>query len=185
MYKLNVLFAIALITLLIYGNAKLFKPQEILNVDSNYFTNEKNLKWTTSNTTSEYMPEGFNKPKLESQLPRTTIAKDDNYQILHEEADVESLHAFIKTDKENANIKINLAYFPAWDAYVDNKRVNLKEENTGMSIKVVRGSHALDLFFIQTPIEKLGNSISLVFLFIIFIGIIYPRKKKQNEETNS
>ncbi|MEK6842488.1 MAG: 6-pyruvoyl-tetrahydropterin synthase-related protein [Nanoarchaeota archaeon] len=184
-YKFNILSAIALITLLIYGNAKLFKPQRILNVDSNYFTNEKNLKWTTSNTTSEYMPEGFNKPKLEDQLPRTTIAKDDNYQILHEEADVESLHAFIKTDKENANIKINLAYFPAWDAYVDNKRVNLKEENTGMSIKVVRGSHALDLFFIQTPIEKLGNSISLVFLFIIFIGIIYPRKKKQNEETNS
>lgn len=178
-HRFNVFFAIVLIMFLIYGNAKLFKPQEIINVDSKYFTNERTLKWTTSNITSEYMPESFKKPKSESQLPSTKIAKDDNYQVIYEEASVESLHAYIKTDKENTNIKINLAYFPAWNAYIDNKKADLREESSGMSVKVARGGHALDLLFIQTPIEKLGNSVSLVFLFVIFIGIIYPRKKSQ------
>ncbi|MCL4418715.1 YfhO family protein [Patescibacteria group bacterium] len=52
-----------LIFALCFLNIKFFAPQKILQVNSNYYTNQHSLKWTTSKISDEYLPKGIKKPK--------------------------------------------------------------------------------------------------------------------------
>ena len=52
-----------LILVLLFLNVKFFVPQKSLPVDSNYYTNEFSLKWTTSKISDEYLPKDIKKPK--------------------------------------------------------------------------------------------------------------------------
>ena len=52
-----------LILLLLFLNIKFFIPQNFLQVNSNYYTNEYSLKWTTSKISDEYLPKDTKKPK--------------------------------------------------------------------------------------------------------------------------
>lgn len=182
-YKLSIAVFAILTVLLIYGNAKLFRPQSAINVNSETFTSVESLKWITSNITNEYMPRNFKKPTSKDELPKTKIEKSNSYEIVHEEFIRGNIHALISAEKD-ARVKVNIAYFPAWQGFIDNEKIELKEGEKGMDFIMPTGTHSFDLYFVQTPVEKLGNSISLVFLFVIFIGIIYPLKKK-NEKNNS
>ena len=123
------------------------------------------------------MPSGFLPPKSENEISKKKIGDSDNYKILHEEENSKEIHVFISASQKSY-VKINIAYFPAWTGFLDNKRVDLIENKTGMLANLPAGNHSLDLFFVQTPIEKLGNSLTLVALFILFAGIILLRKRK-------
>jgi hypothetical protein len=52
-----------LIFVLLFLNVKFFVPQKSLQVNSNYYTNEYSLKWTTSKISDEYLPKDTKKPK--------------------------------------------------------------------------------------------------------------------------
>ncbi len=52
-----------LIFVLLFLNIKFFVPQKFLQVNSNYYTNEYGLKWTTSKISDEYLPKDTKKPK--------------------------------------------------------------------------------------------------------------------------
>ena len=52
-----------LILALLFLNIKFFIPQKFLYISSNYYTNEYNLKWTTSKISDEYLPKDTKKPK--------------------------------------------------------------------------------------------------------------------------
>lgn len=55
--------SLVLIFALLFLNVKFFAPQELLRIDSNYYTNDYNLKWTTSKISDEYLPKDTRKPK--------------------------------------------------------------------------------------------------------------------------
>ncbi len=180
--KIALVIAAGILFLLIYTNAKLFVPQRILNSKSQDFTTRDNLVFQTSKTSDEYMPKSFDKPIAKNMIPKTRIS-NQTVEVLHEESSTGEVHSFIKVDRET-NVKINVAFFPAWSGFLDNKKIPLLEGKSGMIAKVSKGEHALDLFFIQTPVEKMGDSITLAFLFILFIGIIFSIKERKNERKN-
>lgn len=175
--KINFCFIFALIIFLIYVSNKLFIPQTILIRDSKNFTSRDDLVWKTSKISDEYMPVIFKKPKNIIEVPSSKILNNNDLILLHEESKTGEVHLSVKAER-NTLVQINIASFPGWMGFLDNKEIILKENDKGMLAEIPKGVHSLDLFFVQTPVQKLGNSISLVFLFLVFAGIIYTRMKK-------
>lgn len=178
--KLIIPSALLLIFILIYINGKLFIPQFSINVSDKDLISKDSLSWTTSKISDEYMPQGFNKPLNKNEIPFGKIPTNQNVEVLYEESTTSEVHASIRVLKDT-QVRINIAYFPTWIGYLDNTKIELRKENNGVGIEVPEGIHSLDLFFEETPIQKLGNSLSLAFLFIVVVGIIFSMKRSGNE----
>ncbi len=71
--------SVLLIFALLFLNVKFFTPQKFLAVNSNYYTNEYNLKWTTSKISDEYLPKNTKKPKnaKEALLNKQIFASEE------------------------------------------------------------------------------------------------------------
>jgi uncharacterized membrane protein YfhO len=74
-------------------------------------------------------------------------------------------------------LHVNKAYFPSWKAYVNGNETNIQNSPTGMDIVVPKGAGTIRLSFMQTPLQSLGNTISIVAFFAIIVGIIFKNKK--------
>ena len=179
--KANYIIAFIAIFTLIFFNSKLFAPQTFILKEESDYTNLKTLRWTTSKISDEYMPKNFKIPKSENEVVKDKIKAEKNQiDVLYLASDTKSLHASIKASNK-ALIQINTAYFPSWSIFVDNKKADFNVTNKGISLFIPIGDHSLDMIFIQTPIEKFGNSISLASLFLLIAGIILSRKRLIHE----
>lgn len=167
--------------LIILYSAKFFVPQTIFPKHAADYIGASFLKWDTSKISDEYMPKNFQKPKdlryvvgqkLTSKMknPITTSAQLANYQGY-----------FLKTNSYDL-LHFNTAYFPAWHLFINGKEVAYKIVPTGMEYSIVSpGSYVIDLIFQQTLIEKIANSISLVGVLMLAVGIM---KKGRHEKNN-
>ena len=179
--KIGPLMLVGIIFILIIYSAKLFIPQTFILKEESDYTNLKTLRWKTSKISDEYMPKNFKIPTLENEAVKNKIQIDeDQAGISYLTFDTKSLHASIKA-LDKTSININTAYFPSWNIFVDNKRSDFNATNKGISLFVPKGDHSLDMLFIQTPVEKLGDSISLAGLFLLIAGIILSGKKLSHE----
>ncbi len=152
-----------LIVLLLYFNLKLFNPQTIFPKTVNDYVNEDNIKWTTSKISDEYMPKNFQKPKAVNEVARTRISGGEIVKNKTQE-----LTFIIDNDKEK-NILINIAPFPAWQAYIDGIAASYKNKDNGMELSIAAGEHQVGLVFISTPVEKIANILSLISIAMILM----------------
>lgn len=160
------------IAVIILINAKLFTPQYISNTKSTDFTNEPNLKWRTSKISDEYMPKNFTKPQSVNEIPNSKFTVENNktkIKILEDK--VQQFSARIISE-ENSSVIINLAYFPAWHIFLDDSEISYQVISKGLRVTVPKGEHKLSAKFIQTPIQKLGNVLTITGVIALFIGII-------------
>lgn len=176
--KANFVIVSAAIFTLIFFNSKLFIPQSYLYKKSSDYTNSLSLKWTTSRISDEYMPKNFIKPSIKDDVVKNQIvAQDKSTKVLFQSSETNKIHANVSSE-EKTKIKVNLAFFPGWNVFVDNKKSMLEATNKGFFVNTPSGDHALDIFFVQTPVEKFATSISLASLFLLIAGIILSRKKQ-------
>lgn len=169
---ISVCFAVVVISGSIFINSKLFAPQYISNAKSSDFTSELNLKWKTSKISDEYLPENFAKPRRENEIPSSKFtAQNNTTKITMLEDRVQQFSAEITSD-QNSIIHINLAYFPAWHIFLDNSEISYQVISKGLRVTVPKGEHKLSAKFIQTPIQKLGNVLTITGVIALFIGII-------------
>ncbi len=176
----KVILAFLFIVLLFFFNLKFFQPQTISPRSSFYYTNESMLKWTTSKISDEYLPKDFEKPKNPSEIVKNKIISLDssvNIKTISEKP--QRLTAEVDTIKDSS-ILIKTAFFPAWHVFVDGKEISFRARNDGLEIPIKSGNHVLELIFIQTPLEKITNILSLTGVILLVLGIIYRRK---NEKT--
>ncbi len=174
--KLKYFIAFILILGIVIINSKIFVPKELIPGKSEDYTNEKELKWRVSKISDEYMPVGFFKPLRSSDVPKRRFeSKDKNIKVLSTEEKTQHIMATFITPNE-ASVYVNLAYFPGWHVYVDKKQIWFKYSGQGLIIDIPKGKHTVDIKFIQTPIEKIGNAISLSGVIILLAGIISHRK---------
>ncbi len=175
--KANFIIASAAIFVLIFFNSKLFAPQSYLYRESSDYTNPLSLKWTASKISDEYMPKNFVKPSIKDDVVRDKIvSQTEGTKVLFQSSSTNKIHANIFSEKET-KVKVNLAYFPGWNIFIDNKESSPEISNNGFYVNIPAGSHSLDIFFTQTSIEKFATSVSLASLFLLLAGIILSRKK--------
>lgn len=176
--KIAVFFAAILLFLTIFYNAKLFKPQFLYALDSSYYTNPLYLRWNVSKISDEYMPRGFIKPKNANNVLREKI------EIVKGNGSVEVLNVktnliFAKaTLRQDSTLKFNIANFPSWKIYVNEKLYDYKRQNDGLYLELDRGEKNIKAIFEQTLIQKTGNAITIIGILMLIIGIIYTSKKQ-------
>ncbi len=179
--KADLIIASIAIFVLIFFNSKLFIPQHYLYKKSSDYTNPLSLKWTASRISDEYMPKNFIKPSVKDDVVKNQIImRDKSIKVLFQSSNSNRIHANISSEKKT-KVKVNLAYFPGWNVFIDNKKSMPEVTNKGFFVNIPSGDHALDIFFAQTPIEKFATSVSLTSLFLLLAGIILSRKKITHE----
>lgn len=167
------LFGLAGLTcaiLLLY--AKLFIPQTIVSKNVADYASETALKWTRSKISDEYLPPYFQKPEASAKIiTEKVIVQKGKADIKIEENRTQKLRAQIAAE-ENAIVLVQTAYFPAWKAYLDNEEYEYKITKNGLVLDIPRGEHTLVMQFVQTPIEKGANLLSLAGIAVLLTGII-------------
>lgn len=174
--KILYIGSVVFIALFIMTSIKFFSPQTIFKGEPGDFTSSYAIKWDASKTSDEYMPQDFQKPKNPNEIPVNALSPEDSkIKISDIQKKTQTINAVINSDSET-NIDINLAYFPAWKAYINGKRREYQVTGKGLSMVVPKGKHELKLVFEETRVEKIGNIISLSGLFVLIIGIILSAK---------
>jgi len=161
---------------LLFYNAKYFQPQKYLDVEAVSYTNEENIKWTTSKISDEYLPQNFPIPKESSEIVREKLLVPSLAVVSELEIKSQKYNFTINSPKE-IQVLVNTAYFPGWQAFVDKKISDFLVKDGKMVFIVLPGEHKVAIVFGNTPVRSLGNTISLLsFALLVFISL-YVRKK--------
>lgn len=162
------------IALILY--IKLFVPQTILPKNAEDYTDQHSLRWVTSKISDEYMPRDFMKPENETEIVKNKLASVDmNATIPVVEEKTQSVFAHV-TMPEDGDLLIRTAYFPGWQARVDGEPAEMKAFGRGILVRVPRGEHTVLLQLVQTPIETMGNAISISGIVVLIVGIMRGRR---------
>lgn len=173
--KFKYFFAIILITLLIYFSNEIFNPQTIVSRNASFYTDPFYLKWTVSKISDEYLPNNFVKPNNYNETPSEIVTGDfDNSDLIYKDKKTHKIVADINLKRET-KLLINIAYYPAWNIFIDGRKTAFTILGRTMQIDFPEGKHSIAILFKQTPVEKVANAIS--FLSIVIVGIIIFRKK--------
>lgn len=168
----------ALLLVLVINSLKIFKPQAVLLYPNSYYISQDNLKWTTSKISDEYMPKDFSKPKNQSEIEKHLIESDEAPTYIDRTKGALIVTYFTKSQA----LTVNRAYFPAWQARLDGKKLPIKDQNGKIGVSIPSGRHILILNFVQTPTEKLSNLLTLIGFVGLIAVIILDIKDRKNEK---
>ncbi|HVF69971.1 MAG TPA: hypothetical protein VNA13_05420, partial [Xanthomonadales bacterium] len=172
------------IAAIIIINADVFTPQKFISVKTADYTSKDTLNWKISKISDEYMPKGFFKPLRSIDVPKRKFElTDKNLKISSIDEKTQQIRATVIAP-EKTTIYVNVAYFPGWHVFVDNKQVWFKYSGQGLLIDIPKGRHTLDIKFTQTPIEMTGNSISIAGVIVLLAGIISHRNKIYDQKSS-
>lgn len=90
-------------------------------------------------------------------------------------------YSFDTVSENDQTLKINTAYFPGWTAYLDGKKIQVKNNNGLISIFIPRGIHNVQVNFKNTAVRNIAMLISLasvMFLFAWFAFNNYAKLRK-------
>lgn len=91
---------------------------------------------------------------------------------------------YVKTETEST-FKENTFYFPGWNVYANNKKVDVNYKNPSMpgiiTFKHPKGLYKIEIIFQNSPIRNVGDGISAVAIVLICAIFIYLKVKKNEK----
>lgn len=154
----------------IFISAKYFVPEIYQNLPSMFYTNQQTLTFTTSKISDEYMPKHFAKPTSAQDVPTSIIHLEKGTSTVMSDKTQEK--KLLVNLSKTETVLFNIAYFPAWNAYVDGKKVSLLPVSNGMTMRVPQGSNTIIIAYQETPVELVGDIVSLTSIAFILLVII-------------
>ncbi len=154
----------AIILILVLFNLKYFQPQTYLEISASDFLTEEKIKWETSKISDEYLPKDFPIPQNRNEVAWGKVA------VLEGEAEIKELeikthqYSFKTEAEEEAEIIVNLAYFPGWRVWLDGEETEVNLENGKIKLTPPPGEHQILIRLTNTPIRAIANLISLISL---------------------
>lgn len=174
--KLLLLIGVLIAVFVIYF--KLFKPQSILERTNDSFVNDEILRYQTSSISDEYLPKEFKKPLDKTMIP------SEPFSVIKGEAEISSKEIKTHSSKmriivgTETTILIHKSPFPFWKITLNDKYLPYRFADKGLIVDVPKGSHLLDIRYHNTPVQNIGNSLSLIGILAVIIGIIFEHRKK-------
>jgi len=162
--------------LFVLVSVKFFVPEKYLQVNSDYYVSASALKWRTSKISDEYLPKNFQPPENQSGIANFSKLNSNNLTLQNFAAKTQTVTLNLSVSKA-MSVVIPLAYFPSWQGYVDNQKVSVKDNRGKIEIMLPQGAHQVKLNFEQTPVELIGDLLSLAGVLALFAGIIQLNKK--------
>ena len=174
---LKVVGVLILVVFIIATHFKLFNPQFYI-YDYRDESSKDVIRFTISSISDEYLPQSFIKPQSSNALP-------DEIFIVNS-GDVETEYVEISTDKKllkvkssgKSQIRLNIAYFPAWEIVLDGKKIKPDVQNGLYIVELENGDHTIDINYRQTFIENVGTAISFISFLLLVLGIIKVWRRK-------
>lgn len=173
---LQLVLFVGIVGVLIGIQGKYFAPSTYTVVPVSFYTNTDMLRFTTSKISDEYMPKMFTKPQNVSQLPGQTFATNDG--TIDMKKDTTQQKTALVAMHEQGMLRMNIAYFPAWQAWVDGKKGHLQQGSNGMWLILPKGKHTVTLRYTETTVELAGDMLTLAGIGILIVGIIIAGKKR-------
>ncbi len=166
---------VVIIALILY--VKLFSTQMVLDRSSSYYTNISNLNFRISKISDEYLPKDIKKPQSRDGIGEKMQFLKGNGKVVYFDEKTNSIKTFIDVSSAST-ILFRLAYFPAWKAYIDGRETVLNKSTQGVTLELPQGAHELKLLFVETPIERVSDLLSLSGVGLLILGTIYSKKKR-------
>lgn len=177
--KLSIILTFCLILFTIAFNYKLFVPQKFNDFSIDYYTSNSHIVFDTSKISDEYMPSGFQTPRVVSELPTSKVEllkTTGNIRVLNDKTNYLKASYLVLGD---GVVHVNTAYFPGWKAYVNGQNLPIVPTPKGMNISIPKGEGTFEMKLTQTATEMTGNVLTILAFFALLIGIIktsLPRK---------
>lgn len=167
----QIIATVFIILAIIFLYAKLFTPQTITSKTVTDYINESFLRWDISKISDEYLPRDFNKPNYIVDVVKHKITASSTAEIKLLTDKTQEFSAKVTVPVETF-INVNIAYFPAWQIFIDKTQAPFTVTNKGLNLIMPKGTHLLDIRFVQTPLENLANIITGFSIVALLIGII-------------
>ena len=173
---------LALVVFLVTGiviatNAEFFTPRTMSKVASSEYTTSQAVQWEASKISDEYLPPYFSKPDTSQDLPKQRFVLSMGEGIIMPGSKKTQSYFATVLAKSPVTVHVNIAYFPAWKAFVDGKESVYKVVSSGMQLTLPAEDHTIAFKFVQTPLQKFSNLLSIAGLVFIVLGIITVRKR--------
>lgn len=173
--KVRIAVATGIIFLTLLGNTKWFQPEYIYDRKSQEFASAEYLRFRVSRISDEYLPPGIVRPAQMSQIVRETIPTSPfvTVQTIRQLTTDEAYRVSVRAPTA---IRINKAFFPGWQYWVDGMTF-IPRVIAGLPvIDLSQGEHSIEMKFTNTPVRTVGNMISAA--TVILAGIWYAKTKK-------
>lgn len=134
------------------------------------------IEFDISRISDEYLPQHISQPQRREDVPQREIEVREGsatFTTIMEKSQM--IRARAEVD-EPSTVVFHTAAFPAWKLYRDGQEQPYEVVDGKIQTVLPKGQYDLLLRFEQTGIEKIGNSLSLVSLLVLSIGIILHRK---------
>lgn len=167
---IGLLFIVVILTISL--NIGRFAPEKTTDHPASYYENKEYLQYEVSKISDEYLPSGFGVPKTQSQVPTQKLILLKTAGKIDLQVNKPTYQKYSYSIERDGVFHANTAYFPGWKAYLNGKPVPIVQTVDGMNISVPKGQGIFELKLVQTPIELLGDTFTVLAFLLLFTGII-------------
>lgn len=175
--SLKIIFSICVIFLSIYTNLKYFQPQSFENLKEEDYKNADYINWTVSKISDEYLPSNLVRPENKESINKSLIEKNNNldYKIIEDKTGRLSFFIDIPFSQQ---ITLQRVFFPGWEVYLNGLKIPTSNNQGLISFFAPQGVFKIVLLLKSTPIQIIGNSLSIITLLGILLFLINKYNKR-------
>lgn len=171
-FKFPILLAVFITGLAFYANRNNLRINKILDWPLDLIIRSE----ITTNSNDEYTPKWINSHDVKKPIPKVEFT-DNEAKIVINKTKSNYLDFDIDVFKKGL-VKINTVYYPGWIALVNGTRKDIIYESSGfMEIPLEIGRYDVQAKFIETPLRRLSDMITIITGVLIVVILIKPRKK--------
>lgn len=164
------------IGLVLFIEAKWFVPQYTYSRPASAFETSSDIGWRVSKISDEYLPPAVVRPNTEAKIVHDIIPPSDAYTVqVQENTDTYKKFEFL-SGLDN-RVQVNVANFPGWIYMVNEFTVTPPIQNGLPVLTVPSGLSVVQMRFVDSPIRRIGNMVSLGSLAMVLY--FYDRKNKK------
>jgi len=184
-----IIIVVILSGLALYTVRSYFQPSAYIPATDAQYTSREEMEWRVSSMSFEYVPKGITtvlSPQGTTQLP---ITKSDiaisPFVIVSGKATGKIIKndpvdkRFIVKSSTPTQFRVNTFSFPGWHITVDGHAQSYSDTN---KLKLITfplepGRHTVEATYTKTWDQYVANTLTLVSIFSLILGIIYSRMK--------
>jgi hypothetical protein len=167
----KIIVIIGILFLLLISSYGYGAPREFIDKDEGFYsTNE-----ATTTVQDEYMPAWVKEKPM--------MRAEQKIELMRGEAKIENIFynnkniTFDVNAKNNVLLRINTIYWPGWEVFVDNKKIEISYNNPKgvIELKMPKGNHQVTAEFSETRMRLFADIISIISFLLL---ILYSAKLK-------
>lgn len=170
----SVIFTVVIIMLSVFYYQKFFVPQSFIS-DASKQTDKTYIRSKVSSISDEYLPKNFDRPPKGSFV-RTSFPESKDV-VVAEIMDSTQVKRATLVSSKNMQYATNIAYFPALHVFINSKEVKAANDRGRLSFSLPKDKSYVEIKYISTTVEAIGNLLSLAGVLSLALGIISFRHK--------